>query len=692
MISDRFREYIFHPAFISFPLWIIVILLLPPVFSKYSIRHLRDITTGLESLLFSDLDSDGNSEVISVDLNDKERTKIIIYKNNRVVEQYNIKYQPNNLTSIMFDDYNNDNYLEIYIFTISEDSIFLSIIEPFKSRKLILSERFIDTWGKASATENKPFIKTLTLLKIEESCSDLFFLIQSGFTLRPRKLYRYIINQDSLLCSPEAGFIIQDFLTYDLNNDSLPEFLLSIQATGNYDIDYPFTDRYSWLAILDHQLKYLFQPVRLHPYPANLYCVPLKHNGVTQLAVFSGYFGAEALSSSFFLYDIKGNKINEVPAGNHDPKNAIIFSGEHNSNQTFFFLRNLDGDILELNSDFNAVKKLAVPALFRSNPVGKIDADGDGRKEYLLDGGNKIIFTRDDFSDPVSWTVKNKIYESELLVSQYLEKGKKPALYVQLSEDGNFIRYQKNLLYYFKYPFYLAIYGLILAFLLLLSHFQSYRLRQKQETEKRIASLQMKALKNQIDPHFTLNILNSIGALYSTAKNKQKADYIFGKYARLIRQTVISSDNIIVPMADEIDFIRNYLDIERFRSESSFDYSVEIENGIDMQARIPRTLIHTFVENAVKYGVRQRDKNGMIRIRIRNQNGSYEIIIEDNGPGISKNEHQGTGKGLRILDKLVDLYFKLEKSRIIYSLENISENNKTVSGTRAIIKILKQKG
>lgn len=688
MTRERLKEYFLHPAFLSIPLWIIVILLFPPVFSKYSIKHLRDITAKEKVLLFySDLDSDGTSEMISVDLNDNERSKIIVYKNSRVVEQYNIKYQPNNVSSIMFDDYNHDSYLEIYIFTLSSDSIFLNIIDPFKSQKIILSDRFIDTWENASATESKPHIQPLTLLKIEKSCSDLFFLIQTGFSLKPRKLYRYIIDRDSLLFSPDAGFIIKDCMIYDLNNDSLPEFLLSMQATGNYDINYPFTDRFSWLAILDHQLKFLFQPVRLHPYPSNLYTIPLRHNGVTQIAVFCGYFGSEALNSSFLLYDINGNKINEVPAGNLDPMNAIIFSNEHNSYQTSFFVRSLDGDISELNSNLNVVKNFTIPTLNTGIPIGTIDLDNDGKKEYLLDGGDKIIFTRYDFSDPVSWPVKDKIYKSVLIVSKYLEKGEIPALYVQLNEYGSFIRYQKNLMYYFKYPVYIGIYGLIFAFLLLLSHIQSYRIRQKQETEKRIASLQMKALKNQIDPHFTLNILNSIGALYSTAKNKQKADYLFGKYASLIRQTVISSDNIIVTLSDEIDFIRNYLDLERFRSENGFNYSVEIENEVDLQARVPRTLLHTFVENAVKHGVKLLGKDGLVKIRISRKAGSLHITIEDNGPGFNKDKDHGTRKGLRIIEELIDLYFRLEKSKISYSIENISEND--ASGTRVRIFIPK---
>lgn len=697
MTRERIKEFILHPAFLSLPVWIVIILLIPPLFSKYSVRHLKNITLSENSYLFySDLDNDGSSEMISVDIEDNERTKIIVYKDNKVVDQHNIRYQPTNLNSILFDDYNLDNYLEMYVFTVSEDSIFLNIIDPLNSRKIILSDRFIDTWKKASYSDNRPNIKPLALLKAGEPESDLFFLIITGYALYPRSMYRYIIEKDSLLKSPQAGFIMKDCTIYDVNYDGVPEFLPDIQAAGNHkDDDYPYTDMFSWFILLNHNLQFLFEPVRLHPKPSVIYLAPLRQKGEIVIAAYLRYFGPEEITSSLCLFDVNGNKIKEIPAENYDPQNSRILSGDYSGYRTFFSLRNLDGDVEEHNTQFNIVRKLTIPAVSTSEPLALIDADGDGRNEYIFSGIDRrsLVFVTGNFRYTYSWKLnEGSNTDRAFLVSKFLQKGKKQALYFQFQNHGLFLRYQSNLLYYLRYPLYLAIYASILAFILLLSRIQSYRLRQKQETEKRIASLQMKAIKNQIDPHFTLNILNSIGALYSDSRNRNKADYLFGKYARLIRQTVISSDQIIVPLEAEIDFTRNYLDLERFRNQNSFNYSIEIGEDVDMQAKIPRMLIHTFIENSVKYGVRQREKDGMIRVDIRNQNGFYEIIIEDNGPGISKDEHQGTGKGLRILDELADLYFRLEKSKITYTLENITENQKTVSGTRATVKIQKQKG
>jgi len=199
----------------------------------------------------------------------------------------------------------------------------------------------------------------------------------------------------------------------------------------------------------------------------------------------------------------------------------------------------------------------------------------------------------------------------------------------------------------------------------------------------------MKAVSNQIDPHFILNTLNSIGSLYATEKDREKADYIFGKYARLVKQIVISSDQIMVTLSEELDFVQNYIDLERFRCNNSFDYSINIDEGVDLQTKIPRMLIHTFVENAIKYGVRNKSEGGVLQIGIEKNTCKYHIRIEDNGPGLGVDENSisGTGKGLHIVNELIDLYYQLEKKRITYSLQNIPGRGNTLAGARVVIDI-----
>ena len=77
-----------------------------------------------------------------------------------------------------------------------------------------------------------------------------------------------MIPEDSLVKSPMSAANPTGCLITDINNDSLPEFLLNVLATGNYDEDFPYTDEYSWLMVLDNKLKFLFPPVKFSEHPS----------------------------------------------------------------------------------------------------------------------------------------------------------------------------------------------------------------------------------------------------------------------------------------------------------------------------------------------------------------------------------------------------------------------------------------
>ena len=262
-------------------------------------------------------------------------------------------------------------------------------------------------------------------------------------------------------------------------------------------------------------------------------------------------------------------------------------------------------------------------------------------------------------------------------------------LYLQFNDYCSFIQFYRNPFYYFKFPFYATLYLAVFLFISLIARIQQYRLSLKLQTERKIASLQLKAVKNQVDPHFTLNILNAIGSLYASVKDRDKADYIFAKYAKLIRQTVVSSDQIIITLAEELEFVRNYIDLEKFRCDNSFDYIIDIDKEIDLQIKIPRMLIHTFVENAIKYAIRSRSEGGLLKITLSAKDHYYHILVEDNGPGLESSgaSDKGTGKGLLILNELIELYYRLEKVKITYKLQNITGPGNAISGTRAVIEI-----
>ena len=313
MTRDRLKEYITHPVFISLIIWAVLVLLVPSVFLKYRIKHIRDEYTSKKVWdLYVDFDKDNVSEKISLDLNDVEQTKIIFRKDNRILNQYDLKYQPADMHSVYSGDYNKDGYPECYVYTMNDDSIFLNIIDPYILRKKIISRRFIDFRRKASQSIDKPHIVTIGMIEADnKNFNDIVFLINTGYSKQPRSIYRYSVQKDLLIKSPEIAADPNGCRVADINNDSLPEFVLSILATGNYNAELPYTDNYSWLMVLDNKLEFLFPPVRFSKHPSRLMVIPVKFKNCNRLIAFNDYFGTDNINSSLILLDNKGNKIRE---------------------------------------------------------------------------------------------------------------------------------------------------------------------------------------------------------------------------------------------------------------------------------------------------------------------------------------------------------------------------------------------
>lgn len=674
MNTGRLKQFITHPAFISLAMLAAFLLVFPLNFPKYKIREMEEIYTPSNIYLyFSDLDNDGNSEKISFDIGDSKKTKIIVSRDDKVLKQYDLRFQPIFNNSVLIGDYNSDGVKEVFVFTVSEDSVFLNIIEPIRSESIILSDRFIDLRRTVANSVDSPNIQIRGLaINSQNNVKDLIFSINTGYSLQPRRLYRYKIDKDSLLKSPESWVAITECLIDDLNNDSIPEFLLTTLATGNVEKKVPFTDSCSWLMIINENLSFLFPPVEFEKSPSKLQAVPIVVDGEKNIVAFNDYFGSGKADPGLLLFDLKGVEKLKMPLTDYEPEISRIFPGEDNHQDCFYFIRNSKANIDVIDNSLKILRTLKLPEITTGELFGKVDADLDGIPEYLFQGANRssTLIVRNNFMNPVLW--QHSQYDRMPMFTHFFKAGEKPMLYAQFPGKGVFIRFMKNPFYLIWIPVYPCIYGIFYLFVLFIARGQQYRLNLRKEHEKKLVELQLKSIKNQIDPHFTLNVLNAIGSLYSEEGNKEKADYIFSKYAKLIRQTVISSDKVIVTIGEELDFVRNYMEIEKFRYGNSFDFSIDIRKGSDIKARIPRMLIHTFVENALKYGIRNMAGGGMLKIILQKNGNTQTIIIENNGPFLDSGNPllNGTGKGLIILNDLIGLFQKLENIRITYNVEN----------------------
>jgi len=144
---------------------------------------------------------------------------------------------------------------------------------------------------------------------------------------------------------------------------------------------------------------------------------------------------------------------------------------------------------------------------------------------------------------------------------------------------------------------------------------------------------ELKALQNQINPHFLYNTLDSIMWLIENEKNSEAAEMVVA-LARLFR-IGISGDSEVIPVRDEIEHVRNYLLIQNIRYAGSFDYEFFVdENAQDISTM--KLVLQPIVENCIYHGLKNKIDKGNIKIHVNKENGFLFLRVSDNGYGIRR--------------------------------------------------------
>jgi len=180
---------------------------------------------------------------------------------------------------------------------------------------------------------------------------------------------------------------------------------------------------------------------------------------------------------------------------------------------------------------------------------------------------------------------------------------------------------------------------------------------REQELVELAATAQLAALRAQINPHFLFNSLNSIAQLIRA--DPDRAEACVERLAEMFRYVLRYGEKDFVPLAEELEMARAYLDIERAR----FGDRLRVETHVDppsLQHLIPNLILQPLVENAVRHGLSRKRGGGTVRIDARLADGCLELSVGDDGLGMPDTalervyEH---GIGLRNLrDRLERLY------------------------------------
>ncbi len=177
---------------------------------------------------------------------------------------------------------------------------------------------------------------------------------------------------------------------------------------------------------------------------------------------------------------------------------------------------------------------------------------------------------------------------------------------------------------------------------------------QLQHLESQASSAQLAMLRYQLNPHFLFNTLNSISTLV-LLKQTEPANAMLSRLSSFLRYTLINEPTALVPLHQEIDTLKLYLDIEKMRFEDRLRPSFDIDPLVE-KAHLPSLLLQPLVENAIKYAVTPREEGADISIIAQPAGENVRITVSDTGPGFgaeSPADVVSTGVGLaNIRDRL----------------------------------------
>lgn len=215
--------------------------------------------------------------------------------------------------------------------------------------------------------------------------------------------------------------------------------------------------------------------------------------------------------------------------------------------------------------------------------------------------------------------------------------------------------------------------------------------RELSEANRKVEELRLTALRSVMSPHFVFNVLNSVQ--FFIAKNdRENAINYLATFSKLVRNVLMQSMNSKIKLCDEIEMLRNYVDLEMTRFQDKFSFSLDVDPGVDVEAtEIPSLLVQPFVENAIIHGLYNKLQPGKLSMQIKEQEDLLVFVIEDNGIGrkaamelMQKNLPQHDSVGSRVTEERLRLIG--QHHEVIFRIEDLMDEG-AACGTRVTIGI-----
>jgi LytS/YehU family sensor histidine kinase len=177
--------------------------------------------------------------------------------------------------------------------------------------------------------------------------------------------------------------------------------------------------------------------------------------------------------------------------------------------------------------------------------------------------------------------------------------------------------------------------------------------REMQEERRKTAEAELTWLKSQLNPHFLFNTLNNISSL--TQIDPDKAQESIGQLSDLLRYALYDSEAVTVPVASEVEFMNNYIDLMALRCNdlTTVEKDLEVPQG---HVQVAPLLFISLVENAFKHGVNARYPS-FVKVFLRAEGGSLVFRCENSLFEKQGSDHIGSGIGLENMKRRLELLY-----------------------------------
>ncbi|MEO6904278.1 MAG: two-component regulator propeller domain-containing protein [Bacteroidia bacterium] len=266
-----------------------------------------------------------------------------------------------------------------------------------------------------------------------------------------------------------------------------------------------------------------------------------------------------------------------------------------------------------------------------------------------------------------------------------------------INNDGTFSRQPHLSSFIIKKPYWftwwfisieLLLFIIILYFLM---RFWKFKIEKKQlekfKMEQKISEFKMTALRSQMNPHFIFNAINSIQH-YILKQDTFKSYNYLSKFSLLIRNILDNSQEEYISISQEINTLKLYIELEQMRFTQPFDFILDMDKELPLDAYIPTMLIQPFIENSIWHGLMPKKTNCILELIFKRKGANMLVVIRDNGIGrdeeLKKNiSHISKGSSLTE-ERLRELTINNNK-QFTFSIVDLTDNGGNSKGTEVRI-------